>query len=261
MDFQASQRVSDFVSQLGKSQVLKWIFMKNIILFFCLFIFLSIQVKAQLSGAELLEKSIQYHDPKNNWEGFKQTLDFEQTRPDGSISKVKVFMNNEAGQFWFYQDRDTLTKKYEITGDTCRLELNGSESISKDEAEKHRMNCKTARLYRNYYTYLWGLPMKLTDPGTIVHSKVEEETFQNVGCYKLKITYEESVGNDTWYFYFKKSNYALHAYKFYHDESANDGEYITLEGEEIFSKIKFPKTRKWYYNKDDKFLGTDMLLK
>ena len=235
--------------------------MKNRILLVFVLVSCFFHAFAQLSGAELLEKAIRYHDPKNNWEDFEQTLNFQQSRPDGSKSAVQVYMNNEAGQFWFYQKRDTITKRYEVIADTCKLELNGSTSISKNNAEKHRMDCKTARLYRNYYTYLWGLPMKLKDPGTIVHDKVEDETFQGVNCYKLKVTYDEGVGSDIWYFYFKKSNYALHGYKFHRDEAANDGEYITLEGEEQFSKIKFPKTRKWYYNKDQKFLGTDMLLK
>ena len=50
-------------------------------------------------------------------------------------------------------------------------------------------------------------------------------------------------------------------YRFYHVEEKNDGEYITLEGEEKIKGIRFPKTRKWYYNKDDKFLGADILEK
>jgi len=53
----------------------------------------------------------------------------------------------------------------------------------------------------------------------------------------------------------------LIGYRFYHEEAKNDGEYITLEGEESVQGIKIPKNRHWYYNKDDKFLGADFLVR
>ena len=49
-------------------------------------------------------------------------------------------------------------------------------------------------------------------------------------------------------------------YRFFHDESKKDGEYISLYGEEIVQGIKIPKNRFWFYNKDDKFLVADLLL-
>jgi hypothetical protein len=103
--------------------------------------------------------------------------------------------------------------------------------------------------------------MKLKDPGTIIEEKVESTTFQGTPCYAMKVRYSPEVGQDIWYFYVDKETYALIGYRFYHEESKNDGEYITLEGEETVCQMKLPKTRKWYVNKDDKFLGADILLK
>ncbi|MDA7764639.1 DUF6503 family protein [Flavobacteriaceae bacterium] len=39
----------------------------------------------------------------------------------------------------------------------------------------------------------------------------------------------------------------------------NDGEYIVLKNELNVNGIFMPKDRSWYYNKDDKYLGTDYL--
>ena len=39
----------------------------------------------------------------------------------------------------------------------------------------------------------------------------------------------------------------------------DSGEYILLTEEAIVNAIKMPKNRAWYYNKDDKYLGTDLL--
>ncbi|WP_368670296.1 DUF6503 family protein [Flavobacterium sp. K5-23] len=53
----------------------------------------------------------------------------------------------------------------------------------------------------------------------------------------------------------------MEIYQFYHDEAKNDGEYIILNGEEVFSGIKFPKSRAWYLNNDKAYLATDKLTK
>jgi hypothetical protein len=37
------------------------------------------------------------------------------------------------------------------------------------------------------------------------------------------------------------------------------GEYILLSEEMVVNGIKMPKVRAWYYNKDDTYLGTDIL--
>jgi hypothetical protein len=113
---------------------------------------------------------------------------------------------------------------------------------------------------RDYYGYLYGLPMKLKDKGTQIEDKIKRVKFQGKEYLSIKVTYEAKVGKDTWYFYFNPATYALEGYRFYHDESKNDGEYITLEGLETVQGIKIPKTRAWYVNKDDKFLGKDILL-
>jgi len=126
-------------------------------------------------------------------------------------------------------------------------------------AKQYRIAKDRALMYRNYYTYLYGMPMKLKDPGTKIHPDVTKVTKLGIEYNKIKVTYEESVGKDTWYFYFDPNTNALQAYQFFKDESKNDGEFILFEGELIVDGIKLPKDRKWYYNVDGKYLATDVL--
>ena len=63
----------------------------------------------------------------------------------------------------------------------------------------------------------------------------------------------------TWYFYFDQLTSALLGYRFFHDQSKNDGEYITLRDVAVLGELRLPKTRSWYTNEDDKYLGTDTL--
>jgi hypothetical protein len=75
------------------------------------------------------------------------------------------------------------------------------------------------------------------------------------------VNYAEEVGKDRWYFYLNTETYALEIYQFFHEESKNDGEYILLSEETEIKDIKIPKNRAWYYNNDNKYLGTDFLFK
>jgi hypothetical protein len=45
--------------------------------------------------------------------------------------------------------------------------------------------------------------------------------------------------------------------RFYHDESANDGEYITFEGLAEGGGLRLPRYREWHTNAGDRFLGSD----
>ena len=145
--------------------------------------------------------------------------------------------------------------------DTCILKIDGKAIISEKDRATYNISCERAKKMRDYYTYLYGLPMKLKDPGTLLDPLVDTKTFKGKNYLVLKVTYSKEVGTDTWYFYFDPSSYAMEAYQFFHDESKNDGEYILLSGEEIINNVKIPKTRAWYYNKNDQYLGTDILSK
>ena len=174
-------------------------------------------------------------------------------------SEIKINLPKE--YFQVTSTKEGMTLKQTLDKGECELMLNGSSTISEEDKKKHRLTCERANMYKNYYTHLYGLPMKLKDPGTIIDSTTEKKTFKGKEYLVLKATYEKEVGEDIWYFYFDPKTYAMEVYQFFHDVSKNDGEYILLTGEEEVSGIKMPKTRAWYYNKDDKYLGTDVLTK
>lgn len=227
------------------------------ILFSCCF---PVFAQAQsIIAQSLLEKSIQYHDPKGKWDTFKGSLQLTETRPNGADRQSILKLDNRNNYFYLDQNRDGYRVEKEIKQDVCSYKVNGSASISDSLVQKFRLTCPQLQRTRNYYVYLWGMPMKLRDPGTQIDPKVTTTTFQGKEVLSMKVTYDKTVGEDIWYFYFNLTNYALVGYRFYHDEAVNDGEYIPLVGEETINGIRFPKTRTWYVNKDDRLLGADIL--
>ena len=195
--------------------------------------------KAQPSAKEILDKSIAYHDPQSQWSTFNQILSFNEKRPDGTEKKATVEIDNNRGFVSVNRDDEMIIS---MTNDQCEI-------IKGDK------DCEYASMIRNYYLYLWGLPMKLLDENTPLDSEVKEVNYLGEGCYRLRVPYEK----DIWYFYISRDSYRMIAYQFYKDEQAKKGEYILLEGEVSLKGLKIPKARSWYTLPDSTYLGVDIL--
>ena len=232
--------------------------LKSIFLYACLFC-ATISFGQELTGQQLLEKAIQYHDPNGNWTTFNGTLQITMETPKNPdrVSTIKINLPQE--YFYVKASQGDKVTEYTVEKKNCAISYNGKKNLSEDILKENNLSCKRANLFKNYYTYLYGLPMKLKDEGTIIDPKVRKKTFKGKEYLVLKVTYTEKVGKDTWYFYFDPKTYAMEVYQFFKDESKNDGEYILLTEEVVVNDIKMPKKRAWYYNKDNGYLGTDIL--
>ena len=222
-----------------------------------LFLFLLLSIAAfsqQITGNQLLEKAIHFHDPKGNWKTFNGELFVTMKTPDQIKRKSEIRINLPKEYFYIKSYKDASTEEYTVNKGICSKVVGGNKNPSNDP----KKTCKRANLYKDYYTFLYGLPMKLKDEGTIVHQKVAKKIFNGKEYWVLKVTYDENVGKDRWFFYFNPKNYEMEAYQFFKKEE-NSGEFILLSGLEIIQEIKMPKTRDWYYNKDNRYLGTDLL--
>ncbi|HRK53867.1 MAG TPA: DUF6503 family protein [Cyclobacteriaceae bacterium] len=196
-------------------------------------------VAQEMSAAAILEKSIQYHDPKGQWSSFNHEMQFVSERPNGPDRKSIALIDNSKGYFHLEENGNQMT----ITMDDCTDIPEGK-------------TCDDVKRTRNYYVYLWGLPMKLKDKGTVLDEKVMEEEFEGKDCYVLRVPYAA----DIWYFYINRATYKMEGYMFYKDEPTKKGEVIYLEGEVRVGDTRIPKTRKWVTTPDGRFLGTDILM-
>ncbi len=233
--------------------------MKRYFLLFALFGAIHLVNSQSLTGSEVVEKSIQYHDPEGKWQDVHVILDLKETRPDGDDRNSLVEIDNSNAYFNLVRHSDGHSVCYIIENGECNQLLNFNKNFSEEEQEKFRLNCGRTTMLRNYYTYLWGMPMKLKDEGTVIHTEANENTFNGSNSIAVKVTYDPKVGSDTWYFYFDPKSFAITGYRFYHDESKNDGEYIVLKDSMGAGLFTIPKSRAWYVNASDKLLGEDIL--
>lgn len=217
-----------------------------------------------ITPKKLLENTINYHDPNGNWPAFNGSFTVVMTTPKSSKRTSVITINLPTEYFSVEAKKDTIQTAYSLDKGKCKMMRNKTilDSIT---ASEQKMSCDRATLYKNYYTSLYGLPMKLNDFGTNLGDTVEQKTFKGKNYLVLKATYDASVGSDVWYFYFNPKTYAIEIYQFFKTddngkEKPESGEYIMLSEEAIIHGIKMPRIRAWYYNKDDVYLGTDTLI-
>ncbi len=213
----------------------------------------------QLTAQEIIDKSIEYHDPNYSWPTFQGEFEVLMRMPDRPERLSHIDINLPKERFILTSMVDTVSQQYLVTPEKVIYRNNGELVANPDQNRIDR-----GYFMRDYYTYLYGLPMKLKDQGTMVHEEVEEVTQWGSEYLKIKVTYDPAVGSDVWFFYFDPKNYKLKAYQFYKtiEDGTIDpqsGEYILLSREEIIDDIRIPAYRHWYCNKDTSFLALDMM--
>ena len=213
-----------------------------------------------LSAEELLNRSIAFHDPSGQWDmtDIEMVLSMESPSRPSRASKVNI--SNQRGTFKLsYVNRGHLIS-YEVdANDSAAVYADFELATNRKDIDSLDLSTQRAKRWRDYYTYLYGMPMKLKDEGTQLNEDSWSDTFNGEEVLAMRVTYAAEVGQDVWYFYFNPDTYALVGYRFYHDESLNDGEYVVLDGIEIQGGLRIPQHRYWYMNEDARFLGADMM--
>ncbi len=205
-----------------------------------LFFIVTLSLNGQTPADQILAKAKAYHDPQDIWPSLEATFTFKETRPEGPDRSTVIMLDNGKSYMKINRNDEEI---YEVNTSVAEL--------LKGDGDKER-----ALTLRNYYLYLWGLPMKLYDSSTPPNSLAGDEKVNGSNCRMLRVAYE----NDTWYFFFDEASGRMLQYKFYQDATETKGELITLEDEIKVDGIKIPQKRSWYTLPEMKYLGTDILI-
>ena len=82
-----------------------------------LFLFLLLSIAAfsqQITGNQLLEKAIHFHDPKGNWKTFNGELFVTMKTPDQIKRKSEIRINLPKEYFYIKSYKDASTEEYTV---------------------------------------------------------------------------------------------------------------------------------------------------
>ncbi|OEK06559.1 DUF6503 family protein [Roseivirga misakiensis] len=235
--------------------------MKKLALTLCLSFFLFQSYAQSITPQQLVNRAIAFHDPDGWWSKVKMEYVIEMESPKITPRTSHVVIDNIKGGFHLSVLRGGRLLEWMVDGEgNGDFKLNFTKPTTPEQADSLSLTEDRARWWRDYYTFLYGMPMKLTEEGTVIGNEVIETTFMDQEVLAVRVTFDESIGKDIWYYYFNPNTYAMVGYRFYHDEAKNDGEYIVLSDMIIEQGLRIPKDRAWYTNAEDELLGTDRLI-
>ncbi len=207
----------------------------------------------------LLARSIEFHDPQGRWGRDLVQLTWNGTDAQGeerSVFDISIFPDGSTFEMDGRYRGSAI--EYATAGTEMTVRVDGT-APDNETRESLRLNRDGGMFWRDYFGFLAGLPMKLRDPGTIIDPEPSSTEFSGRPVASIRVTYEPEVGGDTWYFYFDPQSAELVGCRFYHDEAANDGEYIVFRDLIEADGLRIPQKRRWYMNADDLFLGEDVI--
>lgn len=217
---------------------------------------------------QVLDRSIAYHDPNGVWQSGTIRLEVQSAVSEPFATKLGFKDSTEKMVLTPQNDAFVLNRKMgddvllvDIQRGAKKLTLNGQGDIPEAERKRVRL-VDDIGFYRNYYEYVYGVPMKLKDPGTQLDPDVTESRFDDRDVWEVKVAYAAPVGKDSWRFYFDRTTYALIGCRFYFDVARNDGEYIVYQGEMAAPTegLRLAKRRTWYFNQNDQKLATEEIV-
>jgi hypothetical protein len=234
--------------------------MQKLILIFCLFL-LSYCNSSKGPGQQLLNKTIAYHDPEDKWSSLKAHLYLSSTDTAGKENPFELEIDNTAGYFSHITRQDGKEIVKGLSGGKEFYLIDGKKEISEEDRKKYELTPEGVKWVHSFYGYLYGLPMKLRDKGAIISDTVSTEALNGKTYQTFKVTYEPGMGKEVWTFFIDPKTAAMEAYRFMFAPGSDEGEYILLNETLAVEDIRIPKVRKWHLVKENKYLGTDNLLK
>lgn len=216
-------------------------------------------------AAELVAASIAHHDPQGVWGSGAIELhmvvrydgEFAASRGITELERTRdVLLAPGQQRYRMVERRDGHEISYAMDGGEQQVLVDGEPAT---DAQRQELGLRDPAGYRDYHEYMHGVPMKLADPGTRIAPQVTPMQFDGRDVWAVRVTYDEAVGSDVWDFFFDPATRALVGCRFYHDEAANDGEFITMRGQVVdeATGLRLPAELGWYFNDGGGHLATD----
>lgn len=227
--------------------------------FLFVLLFCSSNLMSQSKAQLLVDKSIKFHDPKSNWNKLKADLTIN------SIVDRTGEIDSSSRQIYFNLDKNIFDMNVVQKGENTRLYMDSEKcfgevvggNFTAAQLKEKNLTCERAKMFNSYFRYLVGLPMKLKDPGTIIHEEVAQKHYKNVEYDVVTVTYDPTVGTYTWLFYFDKNSAELVLTEFSKDGTFMNGETIELNNKVKYQKMLLPGQLMWYVLPDRPFLAEE----
>lgn len=215
--------------------------------------------EAIINKETILKKSIQFHDPKNEWETSHFKVHIQEPRIRNPYRYSIVELNNASGFFELQRNRNKHVSIHRINKKSSITFLDGKIITDSVLVKKYRLEPTRNKGYHRFYKTLLGLPMSLPSEIKQIDS-VEETLFNSTKSYKLSIELHKELFSKHWILYVAKENFKILGLEMIFPNNPEKGERLIFEGKYMINSINIPRIRHWR-ELNSNYSGSDILIK
>lgn len=214
-----------------------------------------------LDAEIVLDLAIAFHDPEGLWGSGTFAFTIEEIRPGRAPSRSRLELANGERRFELETETGGRRLVLRVDGDDVTVRSDGEPVIDAAVLESLDATASEVRQLRDRYLFIYGLPMKLRDPGTLLASVARRTTFRGRGALELRVSYEPDVGSDRWSFFVDPLDYSLLGGRVEHAVRTVDDETIVFDGLVEIDGLRLPRTRRRTASLDGGELGTETIVR
>ncbi len=207
-------------------------------------------------AAEVLRRSVAYHDPNGRWFSSTNRVRLKQERPSTPDRLVLLRLPPSSDAFSIELSEGAARVAGGWSGEGCEIQ----EPLAPEEAVERfgEFDCDAIPWWRDYYSYQLSPPMNLLDAGAQVDPVIVEAEFGGSRALAVTLTYPDAPL--VWSYYFDPATYRLLGLTLGSDAGGQDGESILYAGEITSGGVRLPRLRTWRNNTTGALSGTDEIL-
>jgi len=215
----------------------------------------------ELTSIEVLNKSIEYHDPNENWDKLEMSIHIQEPRTGNPLRYSVIKLNNNDDSFELIRNRDDHLSKHVIDkSGNLKVYLDDREEIAENLKEKYRLQPERNKMYRSFYKMMYGLPMSLNKNAVNEYGEIESTIYNSQNCYKIPIKLHEEMFSKNWIIYISKSIFEFKGMEIIFPEDNTKGERLYFDGSIRIKDVIIPRIRHWYELQNNEYSGSDVIV-
>lgn len=216
----------------------------------------------QVSGGELLQKSIAHHDPGGRWANLALDIHIQEPRVGNYARWSRVHWSDS---LMFQMDREVDGHRL-----TYRCKDNNNITLFNDNMLDHRADTALIKqyrlqsdrvdLYHDFYKTLIGLPMSLPDR-IKTFTEVKQTNYNGIDAHAIGVILNKPLFSDRWVLYVARDDHRYLGMEIIDNNNSNDGERLYFTEWYDHRGVKLARVRHWYDRASGDYSGTDIILK